>query len=363
VSTVFPGFLIGALSVQVSSDLGVSEATYGWGLGSFFLAATAGSILLGHLVQRIGPRNQITLALGVSALAQLALATTAQSFGVVVALLAVAGATNAANQTAVNLALTRADVPRLGLAVAVKQSGMPSASMLAGIAVPALALTAGWRWAYVMGAVLAILSLVSVRFAIEATPPLTTTDRTVPVSSSRALFLAAASGGFLSFSAGALNAWVVGSGVDAGLGPGMAGAALSLGAACGIALRLYSGIRADRMRTRPFRVAGLSALVGAVGMASLAIRAPAAHIAATLLAFAAGWVWPVFTNFGIVRTNPAAAGAVTGVTQMGVYVGVFTAPLVTGQLISRSGYQLMWMVVAATAVVGSVIAIRIADEF
>jgi len=239
----------------------------------------------------------------------------------------------------------------------------PSASMLAGIAVPALALTAGWRWAYVMGASLAILALVSVRLAIEPTPPTVTAERSIRVSSSRALFLAAASGGFLSFSAGALNAWVVGSGVDAGLGPGMAGASLSLGAACGIALRLYSGVRADRMRVRPFRVAGLTALLGAIGMASLAIRAPVVHVAATLLAFAAGWIWPVFTNFGIVRTNPAAAGAATGITQMGVYIGVFSAPLITGQLISRSGYQLMWMVVAATAVVGSVIAIRIADQF
>ena len=41
-STVFPGFLVGALSVQVSAEMGVSEAVYGWGLGSFFLAATIG---------------------------------------------------------------------------------------------------------------------------------------------------------------------------------------------------------------------------------------------------------------------------------------------------------------------------------
>ena len=62
VSTVLPGFLFGALSVQISADMGVSEAVYGWGLGSFFGAATIGSIMLGRLAQKIGALNQTTLA-------------------------------------------------------------------------------------------------------------------------------------------------------------------------------------------------------------------------------------------------------------------------------------------------------------
>ena len=362
-STVFPGFLISALSVQVSEEFGVSEATYGWGLASFFLAATTGSIVLGRLVQRIGPRSQMTLALGVSAGAQVALALTARSFVSVVAFLVLAGVANAGMQTAVNLALTRAEIPRLGLAVAFKQSAMPSAAMLCGLAVPLIALTAGWRWAYVAGAALAMIALSAVLKMIEPTPVVTNVAPASLVSSSRALGLAAVSGAFLAFSAGALNAWVVSSGVDAGLGPGTAGFMLSLGAACGIALRLFGGIRSDTMRQPPFRVAGLTSLVGAVGMALLAIRTPGLHMGATVGAFAAGWIWPVFTNFGVVRTNVAAAGAATGLTQTGVYVGVFIAPLVTGRLIEHSGYQLMWVVVAGAAVIGSSIAIRIADEF
>ena len=109
VSTVLPGFLIGAMSVQVSAEMGVSEAAYGWGLGSFFGAAMLGSILLGRLSQRIGALSQTTLALGLSAAAQLALAATARSFGAVIAFLVVAGLCNAANQASVNLAW-----PRLG---------------------------------------------------------------------------------------------------------------------------------------------------------------------------------------------------------------------------------------------------------
>ena len=363
VSTVLPGFLIGALSVQVSAEMDVSEAVYGWGLSSFFGAAMVGSILLGRLSQRIGALNQMTLALGLSIVVQLALAATAQSFGAIIGFLVVAGLANAANQTSINLALAQAELPRLGLAVSIKQSGLPTATLLAGFAVPSLALTVGWRWAYVASAAFTLVALAVVRSAVRSSTPAPGTAPSTPESSSRDLFLGAAVGVFLAFSAGSLNAWGVGSGVDAGLGEGMAGLFLSVGAATGITLRIIGGWISDTMRAAPFRVGGISALLGSAGMAMLAVRLPGTHVAALLVAFGAGWIWPVFTNFGVVRANPQAAGAATGVTQMGVYVGVFAGPLLTGWLIEHSGYQLMWLVVAASSVVGAVISIRIADRF
>ncbi len=364
VSTVLPGFLIGALSVQVSAEMGVSEAVYGWGLGSFFAAAMVGSILLGRLSQRIGALSQVTLALGVTAAAQLALAATARSFGAVIGFLVVAGLCNAANQASVNLALAQAQLPRLGLAVSIKQSGLPTATLLAGLAVPSLALTVGWRWAYVASAGFALASLMMARAAAGSSPARAAANgASAPESSSRDLFGAAAVGAFLAFSAGSLNAWGVGSGVDAGLGEGAAGLFLSLGAATGITLRLICGWLSDTMRARPFLVGGVTAMVGSAGMALLALRSPLTHVAAMLLAFGAGWIWPVFTNYGIVRANPEAAGAATGITQMGIYVGVFVGPLFTGWLIESSGYPAMWLAVATSSVIGATISIRIADRF
>lgn len=364
IATVFPGFLTGALAVQVGDDLGVTESTYGWGLGGFFLAATAGSIVLGRLAQRIGPRRQIMIVLVVSAVSQLFIALVAESFAALVGALAVCGFVNAGNQTAVNLALTQARLPRLGLSIALKQSGMPTASMLSGLAVPAIALTVGWRWAYAGGAVLALVAMVAVRSVIPSSAATQETQRTtLPVSTRRSLVLAGVVGGLLAFSAGALNAWVVASGVDAGLSPGFAGLMLSIGAASGITLRLAAGLRLDTMTTRPLLVAGITVLFGAVGMAFLGLRNEGAHIAATVLAFAGGWIWPVFTNFGIVRTNAAAAGAATGITQMGVYLGVFSAPLITGMLIESVGYGWMWSLVALTSAAGAALCIRISPDF
>jgi MFS family permease len=363
VSTVFPGFLIGALSVQVRDEFGLSETAYGWGLGSFFLAAAAGSVVLGRVGQRIGPRHQIRLALAVTAAAEVTLAVAGRSFGSVLACLVVCGFANAGNQTAVNLALSRADLPRLGLALALKQSGMPLAAMLSGLAVPVLALTVGWRWAFASGAGVTLVALIAVHAVLEPAPLRAETSQPPLRSTQRVLTVAAICSGLLAFSAGALNAWVVESGVDAGLAPGTAGFMLSIGAGAGIVLRLTFGLRIDSMRLLPFRAAGATAFIGAAGMVLLGVRASGVHIAATVIAFGGGWVWPVFTNFGIVRTNGDASGAATGVTQMGVYVGVFSAPLLTGFMIEEFGYRPMWIVVAISAVLGAAVAFRIAPHF
>lgn len=44
---------------------------------------------------------------------------------------------------------------------------MPAASLLGGLAVPALALTLGWQWAYVAGAVLAGLTVATLLPAVN----------------------------------------------------------------------------------------------------------------------------------------------------------------------------------------------------
>ncbi len=361
ISAVFPGFLIGAVAVQAREEFGVSEAVYGWGLGSFFLSATVGSVLLGRIAQRVGARRQVAGALIVSIGAQLSIAAFADTFALVVALLVVAGLCNAANQTAVNLFLAQARLPRLGLAVALKQSGMPTASLLCGLMVPTFALTVGWRWAYVFGAGVAAASLVMVIGAPD--PDRVERRRMRPVSSRRSLIAAALAGTLLAFAAGSTNSWLVSSGVDAGMGEGAAGLLLSVGAAAGIAMRLFFGFRLDTMGTSPFRAGAILAFVGSFGLAGLSVGVPSVHVAATLVAFGSGWVWPIFTNFGIVRANGAASAAASGITQMGVYIGVFSAPLVTGWIIDHHGYSAMWLVVAGLTVAGSGLALSLQNEF
>ena len=363
VSVALPGFLVGGLSVQIRDEFGVSEGPYGWAMSTYFLAATTGSILLGRLAQVIGPRRQLTLALLGAAGVDLCIALFADNFQKMIAFLAIAGICNAAAQTAVNLGLAQAGLPRLGLAIAVKQSGMPAASMLSGLAVPAIALTLGWRWAFGAAAVVALSALVGVQQTITASVSTTASEESQPSSPFSALVVAGVAAMFLSFGAGALNAWVVESGVDAGLGKGSAGLMLSVGAALGIAIRVGWGMRLDHMARHPFIVAGIMALGGAIGVLGLSYRLSSVHIIATVLAFSGGWIWPVFLNFGVVRANEGRAASSTGVTQTGVYLGVFAAPLTAGAIIERSGYPTMWVVTASAMAIGGLLMARVSRRF
>ncbi|TDT15745.1 putative MFS family arabinose efflux permease [Ilumatobacter fluminis] len=366
VASALPGFLVGALAVQMRSEFDVGESVYAWAMSGYFLAASFASIPLGRVAQRVGPRRQIVAALSIAAAANVAIAATARSFGLLVAVMALIGVCNAAAQTAVNLALASARLERLGFAISIKQSGMPLASMLSGLAVPVIALTVGWRWAFVTVAAIGFGTAAAVMRVLgpyEAPDRETDDHHRRSGSPSTALLGAAVASGFLSFGAGALNAWVVESGVDAGLGEGVAGLMLAGGAALGVAIRLVCGVRLDRSPSLPFRRAGVIALVGATGVALLAVRSAPVHVIATLVGFAGGWIWPVFTNFGIVRTNAGRAAAATGITQTGVYVGVFVGPLASGVLIERAGYGPMWIVTAVAMAVGAVVAIRVARHF
>ncbi len=94
------------------------------------------------------------------AVVMLALAVFADSYASLVAILLCGAWCNVMGQLASNLTLARS-VPahRLGLSFGVKQAAIPLSTLLAGAAVPAVALTVGWRWAYVIASGLALLAL------------------------------------------------------------------------------------------------------------------------------------------------------------------------------------------------------------
>lgn len=366
VAVVLPAFLSGAVSVQTRAEFAVAEGRYGWSIGSYFLAAAFGGIAMGRLTQRLGARRQLIAALLTAIVGQLAIAAWASSFSRFVTLLAVCGFTNAASQPAVNLALAEARLPRLGFAIALKQTAMPTATLFGGLAVPALALTVGWRWSYVASAG---LGLVALGFVWRIVPAASSADAPSkgsmarPVSTRSDLLVAVGFGFFLALCAGSLNGWLVESGVDAGLPEGVAGLMLAVGAAAGVSLRLVLGSKLDAMTIAPLRFAGWMLFAGVGGFALLAVRTPVSHVGATVVAFAGGWVWPIFANYGIIRTNQEAAGRATGITQTGVYSGVCAGPLLSGWLIETWGYPVMWLTIAGSALIGAVLCLAVADRF
>ena len=129
---------LAASPTSITSDALLTDWNRG-GLAQVDVLTDARGADLSFGVRSPKEQSASDLPLMVAAAANLTVAVGAHSFAWLVASLAVAGLCNAGCQTAVNLALARAGLPRLGLAIAIKQSGMPAAAMLSGLAVPAIA--------------------------------------------------------------------------------------------------------------------------------------------------------------------------------------------------------------------------------
>ena len=357
--SVLPVFLTGALAVQLSADLGFDPAGLGLVVALYFGVSALCSLPVGMIVERVGSRwTSRIAALGAAAL-MTALALFATSYASLVALLLCSAWCNVMGQLSSNLTLARS-VParRMGLSFGVKQAAIPTATLLAGVAVPAIALTVGWRWAYVIGAVLA-LSALFLCPRENAGPP------TRPRKADRAtaaLGVIGAASGLAAGTATALGVFLVSSAVERGVAPGLAGLVLTMGSVIGLSVRLLHGWLADRReesRASSGRGGGHVAVVagslaaGAAGFGLLAVPGTPALVIGTILAFGLGWAWPGLLQFAVVRLNPSAPAAATSIVQVGVYAGGFAGPIVFGWLATHSGFPVAWSVNAVVMLVSA----------
>ncbi|SFO32355.1 Nitrate/nitrite transporter NarK [Pseudonocardia ammonioxydans] len=357
--SVLPVFLTGALAVQLSADLGFDPAGLGLVVALYFGVSALCSLPVGMIVERVGSRwTSRIAALGAAAL-MTALALFATSYASLVALLLCSAWCNVMGQLSSNLTLARS-VParRMGLSFGVKQAAIPTATLLAGVAVPAIALTVGWRWAYVIGAVLA-LSALFLCPRENAGPPARPrkADR-----ATAALGVIGAASGLAAGTATALGVFLVSSAVERGVAPGLAGLVLTMGSVIGLSVRLLHGWLADRReeaRASSGRGGGHVAVVagslaaGAAGFGLLAVPGTPALVIGTVLAFGLGWAWPGLLQFAVVRLNPSAPAAATSIVQVGVYAGGFAGPIVFGWLATHAGFPVAWSVNAVVMLVSA----------
>lgn len=152
--------------------------------------------------------------------------------------------------------------------------------------------------------------------------------------------------------AGSLTAFLVSSAEDAGVAEGPAGLLLTLGSAVGIASRIAHGRLADRGRLLPIRRVVALLVIGTAGLVVLAFHGPATYVVGVLPVFGAGWAWPGLFNLSVVRNNPSAPAAATGVSQTGIYIGAAAGPFVGGQIAATWGYPALWLS-AAGAMLGA----------
>ena len=351
---VLPAFLTGGLAVQIRSELDFGSAALGLAVAVFFVSASLASVVMGRVVEKIGAHRAMRVSATGSAAALLGVALFAGSWAGLVACLVLGGLANAVAHPATHLSLAR-KVPanRQGFSFGIKQAAIPAATLLAGLAVPIIAVTFGWRWAFAGGAALALL--------LSFIVPAETLGGVRKVKEARAgdvptapLVLLALGIGLGSAAATPLGAFIVESSVAAGLRVETAGLMLALGSAVGIVVRVTFGRLADGMGGGSLRLVAAMLGVGVVGFALLANGSGGLIVPGTLLAFGAGWGWPGLFNFAVVKTNPNAPAAATGITQTGASGGAALGPLVFGVVVEAASYEAAWLFCGAVALVALV---------
>jgi cyanate permease len=159
--------------------------------------------------------------------------------------------------------------------------------------------------------------------------------------------------GLAAAAANALGIFLVASAVERGISPGLAGLTLTMGSVVGLALRLAHGWLADRRSGGHIAVVAGSLLLGAGGLALLAVPGTPALVIGTVLGFGLGWAWPGLLQFAVVRLNPSAPAAATSIVQAGVYAGGFVGPVGFGFIAAHESFPTAWITGAITMVVAA----------
>jgi nitrate/nitrite transporter NarK len=352
-----PILLTGALAVQLQDELGFGPTALGAGFAIFFGVAMVASAPIGRLVDRVGHRRSLYVATLVSAVVALGVAALAHTWLVLALLLALAGAGVGFTQPAANRLIAQATPPgRQGLALGIKQSGIPLATLIGGFTVPALAVTVGWRWGYVAAAALAAVTAAGVttvpgEAGVRAVRG--PADAPARPDRRRTLVLLAVGLGLGSAAASSSGAFAVATAVDGGFtesGAAVLYAAASVG---GILTRLGAGHAADRRRpTELAWVAGML-LAGAAGYLLLAGGTIAGIWLGLPLAIALGWGWLGLFDLALVRGYPETVGSVTGRLWVGAFLGGGLGPLATGALAERRSLATSWAALTVVAVLAA----------
>jgi predicted MFS family arabinose efflux permease len=348
-ASVLPGFLVGALALQIRSDLDVRVETVAAGVTVFFLAGALGAGWGGRLADHIGALRAMRRCIFVTSTALAAMAL-APSLAVLFALLAVAGVANSVTQPAINLFVAE-QIPgdRQGLGFGIKQSGIPAAILVSGLALPVLALPLGWRVTVALCAV----GPLAVGFALPRGGPAHVSRRTASRRPSRALLLTALGAALGTAGPSALGAYLVASAVDVGIDEGTAGLLAAGASGLSLATRVTLGARADRRRDYGLAVVVLLLAAGSLGFALMASNSVGVFVLGALVAFTLGWGWPGLFNLAVVDSNRETPGSASGVSQTGIYVGAAGGPAAFGALAAGAGYGTAWVAVAVTTLLSA----------
>lgn len=354
--STLPVFLTGAAFFQIGSELALGPFALGALTAAFFLTAAAVSPRLGRWVERVGWQKAMRVNIVGSALLSTLIAALVRNAWALGALLVAGAVVYGISNPAANQALAQYTSPRrIATVFGIKHAGIPSSTLLAGVAVPTVVIDLGWRAAFLIAPLLAVVVWSLVPRHLPDPPPAVAPVRDgdrLTVSELRRLAGVAALG---AMAAGALGTFLVTASVEAGLDEATAGWLQFAGSGASIGARLLAGLAVDRVGGVGKAFFSLLA-AGAVAFALLPWATGVWFVLLVVAAYATGWGWPGLLTATVVGSDRSSAASRSAITQAGVFVGGGVGPVVLGFVADRLSFDPMWLLVAASLALATLIA-------
>lgn len=358
---ILPGFLVGGMATFMRRDVGLTAARLGVAVAIFFAASVVASVPGGRFSEWHGPERALAIAASGGAVSLLLVGSVVRDYHALLAALALGGLANGVVHPAANLLLVRHIPPRhQGLAMGTKQASILLATLVSGLAVPTIALTIGWRWAFLIGGVVA-LATAGYAATTRATgrpasdrAALRTGD--VPLMPMLGLAVAAALG---AGTAVAMGSFLVDFATAAGLAPTWAGLLLALGSVVAVLVRVGTGYLADRSLHRPLVAVAMMMGIGAGGLFLMRLGPTVTMVIGTVVGFGVGWGWHGLLNFAVVTANPNAPGAATAITEAGAFTGAMLVPVAFGLAATAWSYPAAWLLGAGAMATAAAIVLAV----
>lgn len=354
--SVLPLYLTAGLAVQISAELGLAPSALGAASAAFFGAQAVFSPFTGALVDRLGSKLAMRISTFMVAILLLLAGLLVNSLATLLIALVIAGAGNAVAQPATNqFVAERVTITRQGVAYGAKQSAIPTASLLAGLAVPVLGITFGWRWAFgVFALIVAIMGLRTPGGRKGALQPIIVAESDEELSKPLQTLLAFTSG--IAAACGtSMGVYLVSAAVATGWANGAAGLLFASASLTGIICRFVAGWQADKFHFDRIGTIACMMLIGAAGCVAMMSDAKPLFVVGALVGFGFGWGWPGLFIFAVVKLNPARPAAATAFTQVGTAIGAVTGPLLFGFWIQHHSFAGGWAFVGGGLVLSAVL--------
>lgn len=364
-----PPFLLGAQAVLIMDDLKFGAAGPGVAVSTFFAVAAAVTIAAAGLFDRGGgPRGRLVAGVLVAA-GGLGVSLLVHDWVMLVAGMAVLGAANASCQGTSNQTVASVlPAHRRGLGFGLRQSAVPLAIMLGGLAVPTTTEVFGWRSTFLVsgaiGMLVALAGLVGVvRGDTAAVSPAAVASTQVSIHPARRdrapwgpLLLCGVAIMFASSGANFVGAYLASWAHEVGLTVGEAGLLMAAGSGSSVLVRVATGARADRRHGGNLPVVAVMMLTGAV---CLGLLGTLPHVWAVVLfgfiAFAVGWSWPGLMLYAVARVGRDAPTQASSVVQAGAFVGGALGPVAFGLVAAGVGFRGAWFAAACAFLVAGIL--------